>query len=112
MALEARGSAGTDGTALSPVRQSQSVRAAGVLHPARLGVEGQSERDVRELAPAGVVRRVQGAESVNSDAPLQVAQDCVRVLRLDSGKPGAWEVEQGNDDREHEVEQRQAPHVP
>ena len=33
----------------------ESVRAAGVLHAACVGVEGESGRDVRELAPEGVV---------------------------------------------------------
>ena len=48
---EALGSAGAHGTALSFVRHPQSFRAAGVLHAACLGMEGQSERRVRELAP-------------------------------------------------------------
>ena len=45
------GSAGADGSAVPSVRQSESVRARPVLHAARLGVEGQSQRDVRELEP-------------------------------------------------------------
>ena len=45
------GSAGADGSAVPSVRQSESVRARPVLHAARLGVEGQSQRYVRELEP-------------------------------------------------------------
>ncbi len=43
--------AAADGTALSLLREPQSLRAPGVLHPARLGMEGQSQRRIRELAP-------------------------------------------------------------
>jgi hypothetical protein len=40
---------------MSSVRSAQSIRSAGVLYAARLGVEGQPERRVRELASEGVV---------------------------------------------------------
>ena len=43
------------GTALSSVRKPQSLRAPGVLHAACLGLEGQPQRHVRELAPQRVV---------------------------------------------------------
>ena len=54
-----RGAAAAHGTAAAPVRGPEPLRAAGLLHAARLGVEGESQRHVRELAPEGVVRRVQ-----------------------------------------------------
>ena len=54
------GNAGNDGTALSSVRSSQSFRTAGLLYAARLGVEGQPEWGLRELASAGLVRLVRG----------------------------------------------------
>lgn len=41
------------GTAVSFVRKPQSLRAAGVLHAACLGLEGKSQRHVRELASQG-----------------------------------------------------------
>ncbi len=45
----------------SSVRKPQSLRTAELLHAARLGMEGQSHRHVRELALQGVVRGVQRA---------------------------------------------------
>ena len=47
--------AGADGPALSPVRSAQPLRAPGVLHAARVGVEGQPDGHVRELEPQRVV---------------------------------------------------------
>ena len=60
------GSAGDDGTALSSVRSSEPVRTAGVLHAACLGVEGQPERSVRELAPARFLRFVRGPKPTDA----------------------------------------------
>jgi len=57
---EAFGSAGAHGTAFSFVRCSQSLRAPGVLHAACLGVEGESQRHVRELEPQRFVRDIRG----------------------------------------------------
>ena len=57
---EAGGPAAAHGTALSLFREPQSLRTSGLLHAARLGVEGQSQRRVRELASqrfVPVVRR-------------------------------------------------------
>ena len=42
--------AAAHGTAVPSVREPQPVRAPGVLHAARLGVEGKPHRHVRELA--------------------------------------------------------------
>ena len=52
--------AGAWRTALHCLRP-QSLRAAGLLHAARVGVEGEPQRRVRQLAPQGVVRRVHTA---------------------------------------------------
>ena len=60
------GSAGAHGTALSSVRQPQSLRAPGVLHAACLGVEGQSQGRVRELAPQRFVRVVRRPKPVSA----------------------------------------------
>jgi hypothetical protein len=51
MGQEESGSAGAHGTAVSLLGEPQSLRAPGLLHVARVGVEGQSQRRVRELAP-------------------------------------------------------------
>jgi hypothetical protein len=51
LGCETRRAAAAHGAALPPVRQPQSLRAEAVLHAARLGVEGQSQRDVHELEP-------------------------------------------------------------
>ena len=59
----------SSGAAAAPLRNAQSLRAAGVLHAARVGVEGESGRHVRELAPEGVVRRVQRAELTSLRRP-------------------------------------------
>ncbi len=56
--------AAAHGTAVSSVREPQSLRAAGVLHAARLGVEGQPHRHVRELALQRVMRWIQSAVSL------------------------------------------------
>src|SRR5207247_1476811 len=45
--------------------ESQSLRASGVLHAGRVGVEGQSERHVRELASERLMRRVHAAEPLS-----------------------------------------------
>ena len=60
------GAAGDDGTAFSPVRGSESLRVTAVLHTARLGVEGQSERSVRQLAPERLVRLIRGVQPLMS----------------------------------------------
>ena len=54
------GAAGAHGTALPSVRSSESLRTARVLHAACLGMEGQPERGVRELAPTCLVRLIRG----------------------------------------------------
>src|SRR4029078_8264783 len=59
---EARRSAGADGTVVPSVRESQPLRAAGLLHAARLGLEGKPDGYVRQLARERVVRRVQRPE--------------------------------------------------
>ena len=46
-------------------RSPQSLRAAGVLHAACLGVEGQSQRRVRELAPQRFVPVIRGPVASN-----------------------------------------------
>src|SRR6185436_6884482 len=61
---EAQRPARAHGTAPSSLREPQPLWAPAVLHAARVGVEGQSERRVRELAPQGVVRIVH-AESLS-----------------------------------------------
>ncbi len=54
----AQGSAGAHGTALSLVRQPESLRSESVLRAARVGLEGQSQRHVYELESQCFVRRV------------------------------------------------------
>ena len=67
-----RRAAAAHGTAVSLLRRAQPLRAAALLHLACVGVERQSDRLVRELAPERFVRRVQGPELM-----LEVA--CSRV---------------------------------
>ena len=55
VAREQRGFAGDDGSALSSVREPEPLRAPGVLHAARLGMEGEPPGHVRELESPGVV---------------------------------------------------------
>ena len=50
-----KGSAGAQGSALAPVQSPNRFGLDGVLHAARLGLEGQPERHVHELEPRGVV---------------------------------------------------------
>ena len=57
---EARRPARVDGAAVPPVRGAEPIRAPHVLHAARVGLEGQPDRRVRELAPERVVQRVCG----------------------------------------------------
>jgi hypothetical protein len=54
-AWDAKGVA-AHGAAPSSVRESESLRAAGVLRVARLGVEGKPQGHVRELAPQRFLR--------------------------------------------------------
>src|SRR3546814_14172441 len=45
------------------------LRPARVLRPARLGMEGQSRRDVLQLEPAGVVRVLRPADHLTTARP-------------------------------------------
>src|SRR5688572_25935411 len=65
MACEERGAAANHGTAVAPVRASQSIRAPGVLHAARVGVEEKSHRCVRELAFQRIMRGLQRTRSLS-----------------------------------------------
>ena len=56
---------GAQRPALAFLRESQLLRTAGLLHVARVGVEGQPCRCVLELAQPSVVRRVDPAELVS-----------------------------------------------
>jgi hypothetical protein len=56
-----RGSPGNTravGAAVPLCRQSEPIRPARVLRAARLGVEGQPQRDVRRLEPQSILRRI------------------------------------------------------
>ena len=55
-------------TASALLREPESLRPPAVLHAARLGLEGQPDRHVRELAFQGVVRRVQRTEPMTTGA--------------------------------------------
>src|SRR5262249_19614292 len=59
-------STAADGTTLSSFRESQSFRTSGVLHPACLGLEGQSHRRVRELAFQRVLQCIQRTNPIKS----------------------------------------------
>lgn len=51
--------------------QHQSLWAPRVLHAPCLGVEGEPQRRIRELAPQSVVRRVQRADSM-TPGPIEM----------------------------------------
>jgi len=54
-----------DGPALSLFRSTQSLRTSGVLHTARLGMEGKSQWCVRELASECFLRVLFGANAMS-----------------------------------------------
>src|SRR5207248_11680492 len=58
----ASGPARAYGTALSPFRSSESLRIAGVLHVACLGLEGEPERSVCELASECLVQLIRESD--------------------------------------------------
>jgi hypothetical protein len=62
---EESGSAPAHGTGLSFVRRPESIRAPGVLYAACLGVEGESQRRVCELAPQRFVRGIRPPEPLS-----------------------------------------------
>ena len=60
--------AGALGTALSLLREAQSLWARSLLHDPRLGLEGEPQRHVRELEPQGFVRRLQPENALSECA--------------------------------------------
>src|SRR3546814_16726714 len=77
---EQRGAAGVAGTAVPLRGQPQPLRPARVLRPARLGMEGQSQRDVLQLEPAGVVRVLRPADHLTTARPRHSAHAMPRFL--------------------------------
>jgi hypothetical protein len=59
LARQPRRAAGTERTAVSSVREPQSLRTAAVLHAACVGLERQSQWHVHELESQRLVRRLQ-----------------------------------------------------
>src|SRR3546814_11755906 len=86
----------------SDVCSSDLLRPARVLRPARLGMEGQSRRNVFQLEPAGVVRVLRPADHLTTARPRHESHAMPRFLiERDHPDAGALTPEQPAEAPQH-----------